>query len=829
MNIASVNNSHSPQEAKPEPKTLSRIIMPPPESLRQILDGSFDASLVVLSDGQIWHMNDPTRGLFALSSSSTRTTFISTHISFLTSSHVTLSWNEVIQSDSFDNGKKVVDGIVVTSNNGGENTTTTTPVKISMVRMMAAPETCHKECYFCLYLKEIAAATITSRVSSLEEEWKKLSITNNETAADSTILKLVLDASFHALFVINEEGIIQLVNEKSCEVFGWSRDEFLGSNIHIIMPSDVASSHDQYLKNYLLTGVKKMIGTQREVTAQRKDGSTFPCVLGLSEVSKESGLICGFIRDLTSEKNLEERNENLEERNEANTHTIKVQRKGLLVAEDTILGILDASFHALFVINEEGIIQLVNEKSCEVFGWSKEEMMSQNINMIMPSEVSANHDQYLKNYLKTGIKKMIGTQREVNAQRKDGTTFPCVLGLSEVSKESGLICGFIRDLTSEKQVRMEVEENHKLMLKIMDSSFHALLVINEKGIIQMVNERSTKVLGWTKEEFIGQNIKMIMPHEHAHQHDDYLKRYLATGFKRMIGKEREVPAKRKDGTTFPCILGLSEIDTSDGTKLFVGFLEDITVRKSLLIAEAEREASDNLLHNILPEHIAKRLKQDPSHIADHYENTTILFADIVGFTDKTSSMRPHDVVTMLNNLFSQFDYLVGHYDLNKVKTIGDCYMVTSIPSSEIDNDGCSRVCMFALDLLKAVKTCNMSGPQHGHLDIRVGIACGQVVAGVVGTKRFLFDMWGDAVNVAARMEQHGLPGKIQVTKEVVDNVDNSFSFELRGTLNIKGKGMLDCYFLKSGGKLKGPANRRSVYNSGNPHKPLPARSNSTLM
>jgi adenylate cyclase len=84
-------------------------------------------------------------------------------------------------------------------------------------------------------------------------------------------------------------------------------------------------------------------------------------------------------------------------------------------------------------------------------------------------------------------------------------------------------------------------------------------------------------------------------------------------------------------------------------------------------------------------------------------------------------MAPHDVVTMLNNLFSQFDYLVGHYDLNKVKTIGDCYMVTSIPSSEIDNDGCSRVCMFALDLMNCVKAYNMSGPQHGHLDMRVGI------------------------------------------------------------------------------------------------------------
>ena len=104
-------------------------------------------------------------------------------------------------------------------------------------------------------------------------------------------------------------------------------------------------------------------------------------------------------------------------------------------------------------------------------------------------------------------------------------------------------------------------------------------------------------------------------------------------------------------------------------------------------------------------------------------------------------------------------------------------------------------------------------------------ACGQVVAGVVGTKRFLFDMWGDAVNVAARMEQHGLPGKIQVTKEVVDNVGNAFSFELRGSINIKGKGMLDCYFLKSANEKLNP-DRRSMFDGGSPHKPLIARSDS---
>jgi PAS domain S-box-containing protein len=171
-----------------------------------------------------------------------------------------------------------------------------------------------------------------------------------------------------------------------------------------------------------------------------------------------------------------------------------------------------------------------------------------------------------------------------------------------------------------------------------------------------VNKASTKVFGWQEMELLGKNISMIMPEGHSRKHDTYLANYLRTGFKKMIGKQREVEAKRKDGTCFPCILGLSELDT-DGPKQFVGFIKDVTVEKSLLVARAEREASDSLLHNILPESIANRLKQDPSHIADHYENTTILFADIVGFTNKASKMSPHDVVTMLNDLFSRFDYL----------------------------------------------------------------------------------------------------------------------------------------------------------------------------
>ncbi|KAL7477891.1 hypothetical protein ACHAW6_003674, partial [Cyclotella cf. meneghiniana] len=227
----------------------------------------------------------------------------------------------------------------------------------------------------------------------------------------------------------------------------------------------------------------------------------------------------------------------------------------------------------------------------------------------------------------------------------------------------------------------------------------------------------------------------------------------------------------------------------------VGFVRDVTIRK--LLAEAEREASDSLLFNLLPEYIACRLKADPSHIADHFDNTTILFADIVGFTDRTSKMSPREVVSMLNDIFSRFDHLCDTYELNKVKTIGDCYMITSIPSNSFEHDGCARVCRFALDMLREVRDFNKTCPQHGPIDFRVGISTGPVVAGVVGVKRLLFDMWGDAVNVAARMEQSGLAGQIQVTRNVVDSAGSDFTFEFRGTLMVKGKGLMDVYMLKS--------------------------------
>jgi PAS domain S-box-containing protein len=218
-----------------------------------------------------------------------------------------------------------------------------------------------------------------------------------------------------------------------------------------------------------------MIGKKREIQARRKDGTEFVAELGLAEIPQkdvEEHLFCGFIRNLTQEK---------------------AAQAEILAKQNLTNKIIDASFDALFVINERGIIQMVNQKSCDVFGWVREEFIGKNICMIMGEEHSSNHNEYLSRYLHSGVKNMMGKEREVEARCKDGSKFPCLLGLNEVGVGDGserVFCGFIRSLTKEKAARAEILAKQNLTRKIIDASYDALFLINEHGIIQMVNEQS---------------------------------------------------------------------------------------------------------------------------------------------------------------------------------------------------------------------------------------------------------------------------------------------------------------------------------------------------
>jgi class 3 adenylate cyclase len=216
----------------------------------------------------------------------------------------------------------------------------------------------------------------------------------------------------------------------------------------------------------------------------------------------------------------------------------------------------------------------------------------------------------------------------------------------------------------------------------------------------------------------------------------------------------------------------------------------------------EQKLSERLLLNVLPHEIAERLKgrtevsADSFNviIADSFADVTVLFADIVGFTDFSAGISPEKLVVLLNEIFSDFDSIADLHGLEKIKTIGDAYMaVAGIPVPLTNH--VARAAHMALDMMDALDAFNQRN--HYTLEMRIGISSGAVVAGVIGKHKFIYDLWGDTVNTASRMESQGIAMKIQMTDYSRQQLDDTFYFEQRGLINIKGKGEMLTWFLRS--------------------------------
>ena len=208
--------------------------------------------------------------------------------------------------------------------------------------------------------------------------------------------------------------------------------------------------------------------------------------------------------------------------------------------------------------------------------------------------------------------------------------------------------------------------------------------------------------------------------------------------------------------------------------------------------QAERQ-SDELLRNILPAMIAERLKQGERTIAERFEEATVLFADLVGFTTLAAKLPPRELVEILNQVFSRFDQLADRYDLEKIKTIGDAYMVVGgVPMTHC-SCGITAIAEMALAMLDELEDINTK--LNLNLKLRVGIHHGPVIAGVIGLRKFIYDLWGDTVNIASRMESHGSEGRIHTTDVVYQALGDRYAFEKRGTIPIKGRGEMKTYWL----------------------------------
>lgn len=226
--------------------------------------------------------------------------------------------------------------------------------------------------------------------------------------------------------------------------------------------------------------------------------------------------------------------------------------------------------------------------------------------------------------------------------------------------------------------------------------------------------------------------------------------------------------------------------------LILSFFTNYIIEYSEKKIYAEQQKSDNLLLNILPVSIVKRLKLKQEVLPEKFTEGSVLFADIVGFTHLTETKKPEEIIGILNEMFSEFDHLTESLGLEKIKTIGDAYMVAGgIPEYQSDHLECmAKLALAMQEFIKKEFT-----EQHG-ISVRIGMDVGMVLAGIIGQKKFHYDLWGDAVNTASRMESHGQPGEIQVTERIYEQLKDKFKFEFQGEISVKNKGEVKAYFLK---------------------------------
>jgi adenylate cyclase len=338
-----------------------------------------------------------------------------------------------------------------------------------------------------------------------------------------------------------------------------------------------------------------------------------------------------------------------------------------------------------------------------------------------------------------------------------------------------------RQISRYQQAEAKLRASDQQVVDLLEGMTDGFWALDRQWRFTFVNQRAGQILQKSPQELLGKVIWEVLSDLNGSKIDQEFHKaasqQISVNFEEFyapLGRWMEVRA-------FPSYEGLS------------AFIHDITMRRVMEEAlRYQQEQTERLLSNTLPAPIAKRLKLQEDAIADSFEEVTILFADLTNFTQWASEITPTALVSYLNEIFSSFDELTEKHGLEKIKTIGDAYMVAGglpIPS----DDHVQAIAEMGLDMLRAIAQFNR---KHGtNLNLCVGINTGPVVAGVIGTKKFSYDLWGDTVNLASRMESHGLAGRIQVTETTYQHLQHLYSFEERGLIAIKGKGLMKTYLM----------------------------------
>jgi PAS domain S-box-containing protein len=372
----------------------------------------------------------------------------------------------------------------------------------------------------------------------------------------------------------------------------------------------------------------------------------------------------------------------------------------------------------------------------------------------------------------------------------------------------------MEELMHDSEMKMLVER--RILNSVLETVADGIINITPVGEIVRFNHAAELMFGYTSSEVIGNNITMLMPEHFAKDHHTFLTNYLTTGVKKVIGIGRRVAGLRKNGQEFPLHLSISEMK-ENGEHLFTGIARDLTkeVEQETRTREIDeqkqkelenlgmkldkaKQKANNLLSQMLPTSVSKQLLDGHKVEPQQFQSATVCFLDVVGFSSITSLIEPLDTVTFLNELYKTIDHVIEKYDVYKVETVGDTYLVVGgVPKQTMTH--ASEIATMSLHILYAIEQFQFSSKPDIKVRMRIGINSGPLVAGVIGTKMPRYCLFGDTVNTSSRMESNGEAGRIHISESTFNLLKKDGSFELtkRGEIDVKGKGTMTTYWVDS--------------------------------
>jgi len=627
-------------------------------------------------------------------------------------------------------------------------------------------------------------------------------------------LEAILEAVPGFVSWINDEFKYLGVNRYLAAMFGLSREAFVGQPIGFLGSSN---DFNQFVRDFFASPSWE---TSQEISARVRGEQRHFLMVTQKYHEGKAAFFIGI--DITERLRME---------------------AALREAEEKYRGIFENAIEGIFQTTPDGRYLSANPALARMYGFES------------PAELMA-HFTNIEQQLYVNPKRRMEFSRLMQVQgavadfesevyRRDGKRIWISENARVVTDATGQILyyeGTVEDITERKRAQVALQQanerleerveqrtaalrevNHRLRVEIAERRQVELALRNSEAELRALFAAMTDVIAvfdadgrYLKmvatnstlpynphEERVGRTVHEVLPPDLAQCFLTYIRQVLATGttysleYSMPMGSFTHPPTADTVSSSPPSLetAWFSANVSPMNDNMVVWVARNITERKrSEEALRQEQQKSERLLLNILPQPIAEQLKQkqDQTLIAERFEQATILFADIVDFTGLASNVTPVRLVNILNQIFSTFDHLAERYRLEKIKTIGDAYMVVGgLPAHREDHT--EAVADMALAMQQAI-ACFLRD-NHEPFKLRIGVHTGPVVAGVIGIKKFAYDLWGDTVNIASRMESQGIPGKIQVTEATYERLQAHYQFECRGEIEVKGRGPMTTYWL----------------------------------